>query len=320
MPLDPSVLLSHSNVLSTNLNVISLDSDVLSSSPYVITNISLKEGVLKSWLENFMSGALNFFWCVVLALLVWFIGVKVTKWIRKLIQKAMQRRDVDTGVRQFTDAVIKWACYILLAVIILNLFGVQTSSVAAGVASLGVTAGLAFQGALSNLAGGILILVIKPFKVGDYIKEDTHNNEGTVAEISIFYTTLNTIDNRRIVIPNGTLANASLTNYTAEKERQIDMTFPIGYNDDIQQAKKILEQMAQQTKERVSDKPANVFVRELGDSSINLGLRFWVPADDFWPVTWRLNEEVKSQFDQAGISIPYNQTDVHIINQENSAD
>lgn len=281
--------------------------------------ITTDPGIFRTWLSKFLSNGLDFFWSVVIALIVWFVGAKVIRLIRKLVRKAMERRDVDKGVIQFTDSVVKYGCYIALIIVILNVFGIQTSSVAAAVASLGLTAGLALQGSLSNFAGGVLILILKPFKVGDYIIEDTHKNEGTVAEISIFYTRLKTIDNKVVVIPNGTLANASLTNVTTSDRRQIDLTFGIGYDDDLKKAKAILQHIAETTEERVKDTDIQVFVRDLAESSVNLGFRIWVPMDDYWTVRWQLNERVKLTFDKEGITIPYNQLDV-TVKKENIDD
>jgi small conductance mechanosensitive channel len=199
-----------------------------------------------------------------------------------------------------------------MIVAILNLFGVQTSSVAAAVVSVLMTAGLSLQGALSNFAGGVLILVLHPFVVGDYIKEDTHGNEGTVIEISIFYTRLRTVDEKIVVIPNGVLANSSLTNITSQDVRRIDFRVGISYDDDISLAKKILTEIAKEHKGRIKDRDMQVFVDSLGDSAIIMGLRFYVKQQDYWTIRWGLNEQVKSAFDEAGITIPYGQMDVHL--------
>ncbi len=278
--------------------------------------VELNSGIFGTWLSKFLSNGLDFFWSVVIALIVWFVGAKVIRFIRKLVRKAMERRDVDKGVTQFTDSMVKYGLYIVLIIVILNVFGIQTSSVAAAVASLGLTAGLALQGSLSNFAGGVLILILKPFKVGDYIIEDTHNNEGTVSEISIFYTRLKTLDNKVVVIPNGTLANASLTNVTTSDKRQIDLTFGISYDDDLKKAKAILQHIAETTEERVKDTDIQIFVRDLAESSVNLGFRIWVPMDDYWKVRWALNERVKLTFDEEGITIPFNQLDVTVKKPE----
>ena len=275
----------------------------------MITN--LEDGVLKSWLESVLPSVLSFFWSVVLALLIAYIGGKIIKILRKIMNKSMVRNHVEEGVRQFADQVLKYFLWILVIVLILGLFGFTASSLAAAVASLGVTAGLALQGSLSNFAGGVLILLLHPFAVGDYIIEYTNKNEGTVTEISIFYTKLHTIDNKIIVIPNGALANNSITNATKSDRRQMDLVIPIGYDADIKKAKEILAQIVEKENRRLPEE-VHVFVKELNTSSVDLGLRFWVPTDDYWPVRWKMLEDIKEAFDAAGITIPFQQVDVNL--------
>lgn len=272
---------------------------------------NLDEGVLKSWLESVLPSVLGFFWSVVLALLVAYFGGKIITIVRRVFRKSLHRRNAEEGVCQFADQVLKYFLWILVFAIILSLFGFTASSLAAAVASLGVTAGLALQGSLSNFAGGLLILVLHPFRVGDYIIEDTHKNEGTVIEISVFYTKLRTIDNKIIVVPNGTLANNSLTNATKSDRRQMDLIVPIGYDADIKKAKGILMELVEAEDRRLPE-DVNVFVKELGASSVDLGLRFWVPTDQYWSVRWQLLEDIKIRFDAEGISIPFQQVDVNI--------
>lgn len=284
-----------------------LMSQVLSDS--LIKN--LDEGVLKSWLQSVLPSVLGFFWSVVLALLVAYIGGRVITIVRRMFGKSLHRRNAEEGVCQFADQVLKYFLWIIVFAIILSLFGFTASSLAAAVASLGVTAGLALQGSLSNFAGGLLILLLHPFRVGDYIIEDTHKNEGTVIEISVFYTKLRTIDNKIIVVPNGTLANNSLTNATKSDRRQMDLVVPIGYDADIKKAKDILMQLVEAEDRRLPE-DVNVFVKELGASSVDLGLRFWVSTDQYWPVRWQLLEDIKIRFDAEGISIPFQQVDVNI--------
>lgn len=272
----------------------------------------LEDGVLKSWLESVLPSVFGFFWSVVLALLVAYIGGKVIKSLRKILRKSLERRDAEEGVKQFADQVFKVFLWIVVVIIILGLFGVTASSLAAAVASLGVTAGLALQGSLSNFAGGMLILMLHPFKVGDYIIEDTNKNEGTVFEISIFYTKLRTVDNKIVVIPNGTLANSSLTNATKSKRRQLDLVVPISYDADIKKAKELLMELSQKETRRLTEEGVKVFVKELNGSSVDLGLRFWVPTEEYWNVRWDMLENIKLTFDAEGIGIPYTQLDVHM--------
>lgn len=273
---------------------------------------NMNEGFVKDALSEFLPDAFAFLWAVILALVVYVIGRKIINLLLKIMQKGMTKRDVDTGVKQFVNSVVKALLYVVLIAFILNIFGIQTSSVAAAVASLGLTAGLALQGSLSNFAGGVLILVLHPFVVGDYIIEDTHKNEGTVTEITIFYTKLRTIDNKLIVIPNGTLANNSLTNATHSDRRQIDLTVSIGYDDDIKKAKSILEDLVEAESRRITEMDTNIFVRELAASSVDLGMRFWVPTEDYWKIRWDMLEKVKYAFDENGITIPFQQVDVNM--------
>lgn len=273
---------------------------------------NLEDGFIKSWLESILPKVFSFFWCVVLALITVYVGIRIIRLLRKWLNRSMNRHKLEEGVRQFLDQVVKYLLYIVLIVTVLNLFGITTTSIAAAVASLGLTAGLALQGSLSNFAGGVLILLLHPFKVGDYIIEDTHKNEGTVTEISVFYTKLSTVDNKIIVIPNGMLANSSLTNATRSDRRQMNLVVSIGYDADIKRAKEILEELARREKLRLADEDIRVFVSELNASSVDLGLRFWVPTEEYWNIRWKMLENIKLAFDAEGITIPFAQLDVTI--------
>ena len=273
----------------------------------------LNEGIIKGWLTELLPEVVGFFWSVVLALVVYVIGVRLIRVLLGIITKPMELRKVEKGVIQFTRSCMRIVLYAAMILIILQLFGVQTSSVAAAVASVGLTAGLALQGSLSNFAGGVLILLLHPFVVGDYIIEDTHGNEGHVSEITIFYTKLRTPDNKIIVIPNGVLANNSLTNTTMSDRRRVDLVVSIGYQDDIKKAKRILLDIAASEERCLPDEAVQVFVNDLGESAVELGLRFWVPTEEYWAVRWKTLEEIKLYFDAEGITIPYNQMDVHLV-------
>ncbi len=272
----------------------------------------LEVNALQAWFEDQIPELISLFWSVVIAIIVWIVGVKLSSMLRKMVVKALEIRDIDTGIVQFVNAFLKYFGYFVLLIFILNIFGITTTSIAAAVASLGVTAGLALQGSLSNFAGGLLILLLKPFKVGDYITEDTHGNEGTVSEISVFYTKLKTTDNKVIVIPNGVLANASMTNSTYSDTRMINITVPISYDDDIRTAKNLLTHLIEQENRCIKEEPIKVFVSDFGESSINLGIRFWVKTSDYWDVRWNLLENVKYTFDEHGITIPLNQLDIQM--------
>lgn len=275
-----------------------------------------KPGVLKGYLEDMVPMLVDFAVRVVFALIVYLIGKKIIKWIRKILKRALERSAVDEGVCQFLDSSVKILLYIVLAMAVVNQLGVATTSVVAVLGSAGLAVGLALQGSLSNFAGGVLILLFKPFKVGDYIIEDTHKNEGTVTEIQIFYTKLLTVDNRTVVIPNGTLANSSLTDVTQQDKRRIDLYVGISYDADIKKAKGILSEIIDKETAKLEGEETVVFVDSLEDSSVRLGLRFWVPTSDYWTVKWRMTEEIKIKFDENQIEIPYNQLTVSLKKEE----
>jgi small conductance mechanosensitive channel len=249
---------------------------------------------------------------VLIALAVFFIGRIIIGWIQRVVRRSLERSSADKGVEQFVDSFLKVGLYSLLIFSIAAKFGVDTTSVAALVASGGVAIGLALQGSLSNFAGGVLILLLKPFEVGDYITEDTNKNEGTVKEIQIFYTKLTTIDNKTIVIPNGMLTNSSLTNATAKAERRLDLKVSISYQADLRKAKALLEDILTSDPCVMKDEEINVFVDDLADSAVVLGARAWVKNEEFWPTRWRLLETIKLTLDEEGIEIPYPQLTVHV--------
>ena len=237
-------------------------------------------GVLKNYIESILPNMLDFCFNVVLAVIVYLIGSRIIKAILKINKRWADRKEIDEGVKQFIHAFIKGALYVLLIFIILTLFGVTTASVVAVLGSAGLTLGLALQGSLSNFAGGVMILLMKPFKVGDYVIEDTNKNEGTVEEISLFYTRLKTIDNKSIVIPNGTLANNSMTNVTAAEKRRLDLTVGISYQADIRQAKEVLNQVILNEPACLLEEETKVFVSELADSCVIMGIRIWVKTEE----------------------------------------
>lgn len=269
-------------------------------------------GFLKSYLDDLVPHLVNFAFRAVLAVVIYFIGKKIIGWLRRLLRRALERSGVDEGVKQFLDSCAKITLYLILAMAVINELGMETTSIVAVLGSAGLALGLALQGSLSNFAGGVLILLFKPFKVGDYIMEDTHGNEGTVAEIMIFYTKLSTPDNRTVVIPNGTLANASLTNVTQQDRRRVDVYVGVSYDTDIRRAKKLLSEILLSEPSRMEEEDWQVFVDELGDSSVRLGCRLWVAAADYWQVKWRLNERIKEVFDENQIEIPYNHLTVEL--------
>lgn len=267
---------------------------------------------INQYIEDKIPSVIDFAFSVVLALIVFAIGVKVICWLRKLVKRALQKSSVDKGVEQFVDSMLKFGLYALLIFSIGKNFGLDTTSVAAVLASGGVAIGLALQGSLSNFAGGVLILLLKPFVVGDYIIEDTNKCEGTVKEIQIFYTKLVTVDNKTIVVPNGALANNSLTNVTAQDKRKLDLKVDISYDADLRKAKQLIEDLFRADEDIMQDEEIIVFVSELGESSVVIGARAWVKTEKYWTTRWRLLENMKLTLDENGIEIPFNQVVVHV--------
>lgn len=249
---------------------------------------------------------------IVLAILIFFVGVQFIKFSRRFLKRAMQKAEVEKGAIQFIDSFVKAALYVILVFFVALFCGVDAAAIVTLLGSAGVAIGLAVQGSLSNLAGGVLILLLKPFRVGDYIVESGKGYEGTVSEIQIFYTKLVTVDNRIIVLPNGNLANNSLINVTASNSRRMDLVVGVSYTADLKKAKEVLQEVLEQDEKVLKDKERTVFVDELGASSVNIGVRCWFLTDDFWAGKWRITENCKYALDKAGIEIPYNQLDVHI--------
>ncbi len=286
--------------------------EILNSAQQGLQEVTKNPGIIRAWLEGLLPDVLGFAIQLVVAVVVYLIASRLIHLVLKIVRRSMERANTDEGVKQFVLPLIKYTLYLILIFIIMGLFGIATTSAVAVLGSAGVAVGLALQGSLSNFAGGVLILILKPFKVGDYIVEHGHGNEGTVAEISIFYTTLTTPDNRVIVIPNGNLSNSSLTNVSRLDKRRVDLVVGIGYEADIRKAKEVFYHVAEQESTRLPEEEITVFVDNLGASSVDLGLRIWVNAADYWAAKWRLTENIKAALDEHQISIPYQQIDVQI--------
>lgn len=280
-------------------------------------NISPEEvekeiGIIKQFLEELPQKALNLGVRILLAIVFLFLGFSLIKVIRRIVKKSLKRAGADVGVIQFLDSFIKVGLYIILGFMVAGGFGLDAASVVAVVGSAGVAVGLALQGSLSNFAGGVLILLIKPFKVGDYIKEDSQGNEGTVTEIQMFYTKLLTYDGKTVVLPNGTLANTSLVNVTAANFRRLDVTVGISYDSDIKKAKAVLTRLVDENPLVIHDKDKVVTVDDLADSAVVIAVKCHVKTEDYWTLRGQLLEDIKLRFDEEGIMIPYPQLDVHI--------
>lgn len=247
------------------------------------------------------------------AILVLIVGVKLVKTLSKWIKKSPKLDKLDDSLRSFLVSFSKIVLYIVLVITVAMILGIPATSFITILASCGVAIGLALQGSLSNFAGGLMILFFKPFKVGDYI--EASGESGTVKDISVVYTTLITPDNKRITIPNGTLTNSVIENYSTEKLRRVDMNFSVSYDADIEQVKKIIETEIVAHSKALKDPAPFVRLTAHGDSALTFTARVWCKNSDYWDVNIDLTESIKLAFDKNGIEIPYNQLDVHITNK-----
>ena len=220
----------------------------------------------------------------------------------------------DPTLNKFLCGLLSAVMKVMLLISVASMIGIETTSFIAVIGAAGLAIGLALQGSLANFAGGVLILIFKPFKVGDTI--EAQGFLGAVAEIQILYTVVNTFDNRRIVIPNGSLSNATLVNVSIYEKRRCDMTFGIHYDDDIDKAKAILQRLFEEDERSLKEPAPRICVGSLGDNSVNLMFRPWVATDDLWPYYWDMQEKVKKAYDNEGITIPYPQRDVHVYKSE----
>lgn len=267
-----------------------------------------------NYLNGMIPDFLDFVVDIIVALLILVIGKKLIKVIQKWIRKIMDKGRLDEGVKSFLDSLLKLALYFVLVILIVSRFGVTASSMIAVLGSAGLAVGLALQGSLSNFAGGVLILILRPFEIGDYIKT-ADGFEGTVNQIQVCYTRLLTVDNQLITIPNGTLSNQTITNVSKMDKRRVDVTVGVAYDTDLQKAQSIMRQLLAQAEGRLPEEEPIVFVGNLGESAIEISGRVWVKADSYWPVKWRLNEELAEAYREAGICIPYPQLDIHVKNE-----
>lgn len=277
-----------------------------------ITSDEIDVGLIQAYLQQLPEKALRFGMRVVMALVFLLIGIQIIKLVRRIVRRSLKKGNADVGVMQFLDSFIKVALYIVLIFMIASGFGLDAASVVALLGSAGVAIGLAVQGSLANFAGGVLILLLKPFRVDDYIKVDSDGHEGTVREIQLFYTKLATPDNHVVIIPNGTLTNSSILNTSMLGERRMDIPVGISYDADIRRAREVILQVLEADEAVMKEKERKVFVQELADSSVNLNVRCYALNEDYWECKWRITEQIKYALDEAGIAIPYPQMDVHV--------
>ncbi|NOR33708.1 MAG: mechanosensitive ion channel [Bacteroidales bacterium] len=269
------------------------------------------QGILDNVYELIVTSGMKF----VMAIVVLIVGLLVIRWITKALVRMMKKGNVNESLIPFLKSLMNIMLKLMLVISVMGMVGIQMTSFIAVLGAAGLAVGLALQGTLQNFAGGVMILLFKPYEVGNFI--EAQGFMGTVKEIQIFTTVLTTPDNRKVIIPNSPMATGSITNFSAMPTRRIDFAFGIGYSDDIDKAKDILLKMAQKDDRVLKDEnPPEVMVESLGDSAVNLKLRTWVKSEDYGSLLFDVTENVKKQFDAAGISIPFPQRDVHLYNHK----
>ena len=265
---------------------------------------------LQKWIDKAYELLIDFGPKVLGAIAIWIIGSWVIKALLKNLKKVLNKKDYDPSLQKFLLNLLTWTLKIVLIVVVLGTVGVETTSFAAILAAAGLAIGLALQGSLGNFAGGVLLMIFKPIKVGDLV--EAQGEIGVVKEIEIFTTKLTGLSNREIIIPNGALSNGNIINYTTEGTRRVDLTFGVGYESDIKQTKDVLMKVLTSNPKVLKDPAPTVNVSELADSSINFAVRPWCTAEHYWDVYFEITEEVKEALDAAGIEIPYpHQVEIH---------
>ena len=264
-------------------------------------------------LSKLIHSLISFGGKLLLAILIFVVGRWLIKKITGLIKKIMTKRDVDKSLFSFVTSLVSITLNLILAITIISILGIETSSFIALFASAGVAIGLALSGTLQNFAGGVMILLFKPFKVGDYI--EAQGQGGTVREIQIFNTILTTGDNKTIIIPNGGLSTGLMTNYSTSGTRRVEWTFGIAYGDSYDKAKSIIEKLLKEDSRVLYDPAYLIALTSLADSSVNIVVRAWTNSGDYWSLYFDINEKIYKIFPEEGISIPFPQMDVHLYNK-----
>lgn len=273
-------------------------------------------GIVKQTLDSLLNWLVSKSGSVLVAVLFIVIGLKIVGLLLKILKRSFERSKMEESVSGFLLSIIRVLGYILVFITAATIVGFEVTSFVTILGTASLAVGLALQGALSNLAGGVLILLLKPFQLGDYIIENNKNNEGTVISIDIFYTRLRTHDNKVVVIPNGILADNSLVNLTDEAKRKIDIKISVAYNSDMKKIKEIVYEILSADDRILDNEPKDVFIDSFDDSGMSLGIRAWVKTEDYWSVTWDLREKIKVAFDENEIEIPYNRLEIDMLNHK----
>lgn len=292
------------NILSTAAESIQIeDIEQLDASDLTVSNV-------KNFFESLMPGIRSLAFDIIVCIILYVVGRKLIKLLHRMLNRTLERTQADVGVVKFLGSALDIILTVFLFFMILGQLGVNTASIVTVLGTAMLAVGMSLQGSLSNVAGGILILFMKPFRVGHYIISDY--GEGTVTMIGLFYTTITTKDNRVLTLPNSQISNCAVTNCSQNPIRRLDTVVGISYDSDMRAAKEIMDQIARSCEYVLQDRDITVFVDSLGDSSVNIGLFCYVNSSDFLAAKWQVTEEIKLRFDQAGISIPFPQVHVHM--------
>ena len=286
--------------------------NVLMTAGEVAGDINKKANAFVEYLKTHIDTFIAFGFRILFAILMIIVGKIIIKLLLKICDRFFDRAGTEISVRKFLNSFIKAVLYIVSILVVCAQVGIETTSFIAVMGSAGLALGLSLQGSLSNFAGGILILLLKPFVVGDYIIDGGSGKEGKVSRIDLFYTHLITPDNKMVVIPNGTLANSNLTNLTTFDKRRVDIMVGISYSSDIKKAKELLEEIADKCQYVLKEEKVEVFVNSLDSSQVTLGIRVWTKTTDYWDALFQLNETIKYTFDENDIEIPFDQLEVHV--------
>lgn len=304
-----------SSVLASSTDSTETTEEVINQITAITGTEEIDPNVITKFLQDLPDMAFNLGLKVVMAIVLFFVAWQIINYIGKIFNKSLIKMSlgkIDKSLADFLTSLIKVVLRIMLIFAIIAAFGVDTASIIAVLGSAGVAVGLAVQGALSNFAGGVLILISKPFEIGDYIVDSTTKYEGTVTEISLINTKLATMDNRVVIIPNGGLADSAIINNTFQDERILDVKVGVSYESDLKLVKKVLKKTVEKSSFALKNKDKLVFIDELADSGIIVGIRCYVPAKSYLNAKWEMNELIKEDLDAASISIPYPQLDVHM--------
>ena len=283
-------------------------------------SVGQSAGLIRNTIDNVLNWIIAKSGSLLMALLFIAIGMRVVGFLLKILKRSFARSRMDDSVSGFLLSGLRVLGYVLVFITAATIVGFEVTSFVTVLGTASLAIGLALQGALSNLAGGVLILILKPFQVGDYIVESDKKNEGTVISIDIFYTRLRTPDNKLVVIPNGRLADNSLMNLTDEVKRRVEIKISIAYSSDINVVKDVVNDILANNSYVLQEEPKNVFIDSFDDSGMTLGIRSWVKTPDYWTATWELREQVKSAFDEKGIEIPYNRLEVDLLGDKKMDD